>query len=84
MCRRCSECKGMDHHWLPNPNFALDETSQFYEPGEPTECTHICKHCDAQGEYCEACDGLGTPSGEAAGLICGACNGEGVIPISTV
>ncbi len=27
---------------------------------------------------CEACGGLGTPSGEAAGLICGACNGTGI------
>lgn len=27
---------------------------------------------------CEPCGGLGTPSGEAAGLVCGACNGIGV------
>lgn len=29
-------------------------------------------------EKCEACHGLGTPSGEAAGLVCGACNGTGI------
>lgn len=27
---------------------------------------------------CEACHGLGTSSGEAAWLICGACNGTGI------
>jgi hypothetical protein len=30
---------------------------------------------------CEHCDGLGTPAGEAAGLICGACTGTGEVSV---
>lgn len=29
---------------------------------------------------CEPCGGLGTPPGEAAGLVCGACMGSGIEP----
>lgn len=42
--------------------------------------TTACPHCNGSGtiHWCEACHGLGTPSGEAAGLVCGACNGTGI------
>ena len=37
-CRRCSECEGADHHWIPEVD---DET------GEPVMA---CKHCPATRE----------------------------------
>jgi len=42
--------------------------------------TSACPHCNGSGKihWCEACHGLGTPPGEAAGLVCGACNGTGI------
>lgn len=38
------------------------------------EHTQVADEC----EKCEHCHGLGTPPGEAAGLVCGACNGTGI------
>jgi len=71
-CRRCSECQGMSHHWMENSNFAMDEScGEFFDPDEPTDCTHICKHCDARGEECGICGGEG----------CSACGGEGVVEL---
>lgn len=34
-------------------------------------------------EKCEACHGLGTPPGEAAGLVCGNCMGIGEEPATS-
>lgn len=73
-CRRCSECAGMSHHWTPDP---LAPDDDEWEPGD-----YACKHCPRRGNDCEACSGLGTPAGEAAGMVCGACDGEGVIPLT--
>jgi len=41
--------------------------------------THICKHCDQQGQECPACCGDGIDPETLTGL-CGFCRGEGVIP----
>lgn len=42
--------------------------------------TDACPTCKGSGvvHWCESCHGLGTPSGEAAGLVCGACMGSGI------
>lgn len=37
-CRRCSECRGQEHHFLPLEE-QDEETGDFYYP---------CKHCDAR------------------------------------
>jgi hypothetical protein len=37
-CRRCSECIGQEHHFLPIID-QDDETDELYYP---------CKHCDAR------------------------------------
>lgn len=34
-CRRCVDCEGMDHHWMPD----CDE--------EGGNSVMVCKHCDA-------------------------------------
>lgn len=41
-----------------------------------------CPYCNGTGAdaRCQSCDGLGTPAGEAAGLICGTCMGSGIQP----
>ncbi len=60
-CRACSECDG-NHHWID---------------GDMVESTHVCKHCDAIGDQCEACDGGG--EGDGGNGLCVACAGYGVI-----
>ena len=40
-CRRCSDCEGMEHHWMPD----CDDT------GEPVM---VCKHCPATREITDA------------------------------
>jgi hypothetical protein len=87
ICRRCSVCEGASHHWLDNPDFGEDQPD---EEGGNVEATHVCKHCDALGMECEACDGSGyvgySPAYVSFGEIvgpdaenCQKCNGEGVI-----
>ena len=45
-CRRCSECRGEEHHWGEFVAFAEDF------PEHPAAklgyvCWYVCKHCDA-------------------------------------
>lgn len=62
-------------------------------PGRITSVTHLCKHCDALGNECEACGGDGCASETAAELMidpvhgmapapCSTCNGEGVVLVA--
>ena len=44
VCRRCVECEGMTHHWIPNFDYGNDEVSQNLANAE-----HICKHCGSLG-----------------------------------
>jgi hypothetical protein len=62
-CRRCSDCEGMSHHWMDNPDFGSEG-----QDAEHPEATHICKHCEVVGVECEWCDGEG----------CYLCDDEGV------
>ena len=71
-CRRCGECRSNSHHWLENTT----------DPGDDITAripTHICKHCDQQGQECPACGGGGIDTETLSGL-CRFCRGEGVIP----
>jgi len=62
-CKRCSECEGCEHHWID-----ADELHYDFD----------CKHCDAVGMRCQACDGDG--DGDADSLTaCKACGGCGVV-----
>jgi hypothetical protein len=76
-CRRCSECPGADHHWI--------ESVYGDEPINESSPSHICKHCDATGDECDACDGEG---GEVVDIgerdnggvaLCPPCKGHGVV-----
>lgn len=89
-CRKCSVCEGASHHWLDNPDFGCDPNDE--EGIENTEASHVCKHCDALGMECEACDGSGqtadgTGQSSSEGgedfrvVLCPACKGEGVIQL---
>ena len=57
-CRRCAECVGQDHHWLPVP----EEDSDWFFP---------CKHCDARAPVCEDC---GDEIATVSGILCAACD----------
>jgi hypothetical protein len=60
-CRRCTECLGEDHHWLPwLPDF--DESGDPFVP---------CKHCDARANLCEDC--FEAPASPPAGDRCEDC-----------
>lgn len=72
-CRRCSECRDSEHHWMPNPDFGDD----WYEDAEHPEAEYICKHCDALGEECRECEGHGSPHGSED--ECEQCWGEGIV-----
>ena len=68
VCRRCTVCEDMPHHWLPDPDMS-----------EPPRYDHICKHCDAVGQSCDLCEGDGIDSDDEEGEnVCGACDGAGV------
>lgn len=75
-CRRCSECQGMTHHWMPNDDFGNDPD----EAEDPTGNEYACKHCDAVGDECSPCEGAGEIVDEIAGICieCPSCVGEGV------
>lgn len=79
-CRRCSQCKGYSHHWLPNGRFGDDET---VHSASLVQASHICKHCPQLGSQCSLCDGFGLISeDEVQGfceLECPDCDGEGVV-----
>lgn len=53
-CRRCSECKGMSHHWIADPRSPDDAE---WQPGD-----YGCKHCDVRGDACENCGEDGCPA----------------------
>lgn len=73
-CRRCTECDGMEHHWLDNSAFGNGKVE-----GALKEFTHVCKHCDAVGVVCGDCDGSGRcPVDPVSGGCCTTCSGEGV------
>jgi hypothetical protein len=65
VCRRCTTCEGMRHHWIEDP-----------DEDDPDAPDYACKHCDARGVECEVCDGDGT---DEDGELCAVCNTEGVI-----
>lgn len=79
-CRRCTECKGQDHHWLEHGAPLTDDCPH----GEllSTDCescirdapAYVCKHCEAPGDACDWCDEGLTHAG-----ACTACDGTGVI-----
>lgn len=75
-CRRCSECQGCSHHWLPNSDFCNADA-----PEELSQYEYVCKHCDAVGDACGCCGGSGEEyfNDDDTDIICGACDGEGVI-----
>lgn len=61
--RQCSECIGCDHHWTIG-DAQIDEDDPAAEYG--------CKHCDAEADCCDDCNGFDEE--------CGACGGIGVVP----
>ena len=72
----------MSHHWIDNPDFGADPD----DAEGPTDVTHLCKHCDAVGDHCPTCEGLGDhdcdPDPEDGSIdweFCPTCHGEGVI-----
>ena len=46
-CKKCGECDGMSHHWLPD--LVEDVNAGDY----------ACKHCTVRGSQCPDCDGGG-------------------------
>jgi hypothetical protein len=66
-CRRCSECRGSEHHWLDNMDFEGPEDPEY-----------VCKHCPAVGIECSACE-----EGIRNGKRCGVCQGEGILQCGT-
>ena len=78
-CRRCAECEGLDHHWLP---FADEATGRKIGPPMPD---YTCKHCPAVADECPMCDGDGVdvelydPGSEEDLDDCPWCEGSGII-----
>lgn len=62
-CRGCSECDGVDHHWLDAVSTDPDDIP--------------CKHCPARGVYCNACAGTGESHTDEP--WCEECDGAAVI-----
>jgi hypothetical protein len=52
-CRRCSECRGENHHWL--------EESAPPPPNGDGFNGYVCKHCPARAEMCDGCGGAVEP-----------------------
>ena len=71
-CRRCSECPNSVHHWL-----------DYVGDMDVDSPTHSCKHCDAVGHECPACDGEGIVTRFAGDRDyetgCNLCGGDGVL-----
>lgn len=55
-CRRCSECRGENHHWLEECTPPATDMSE-----DTGWAGYICKHCDAKVEMCDACSGPDEP-----------------------
>ena len=66
-CRKCAECRELDHHWVDNSDFGDEDE-------ENNACDMICKHCEALGDACDNCSGTGDDWGEP----CAECDGNGV------
>lgn len=66
-CRRCSECQGEEHHFLPD--------AAEFENDEGNECEPFipCKHCDARAAICDECMGPVFPAGPE---LCEDCRAE--------
>ena len=70
MCRRCTECEGYSHHWVPNMAFGDDGE-------ENNQAAYECKHCNAFGDECRECYGDGCDQAEDGhDSVCGGCDGE--------
>lgn len=77
MCRRCTECEGMLHHWDENEHCGND----LKEIIIAEDCSHdramllaqadlACKHCDALANRCSSCDGNGVDDDEEPCMWC--------------
>ncbi len=55
-CRRCSECRGMTHHWMEN--LEAEEEGEF-----------VCKHCGQVGIACKSCDVAGCDVCNREGVV---------------
>lgn len=76
MCRRCTECEGYSHHWIPNMAFGDDGE-------ENNQAAYECKHCNALGDECRECYGDGCNQwDDDHDSVCGGCDGEGVIHVA--
>ena len=60
-CRRCGECIGMSHHWMPDP---MNPDDDEWRPGD-----YACKHCDQRGNCCPDCDEEGCKRCDGEGVI---------------
>ena len=79
-CRRCSDCIGHDHHWLPNDDFGNDDPDESWEMEGPADVMYTCKHCPALGDECETCDGSGEVTNDGCIYVdCPKCDGVGII-----
>jgi|HubBroStandDraft_1064217.scaffolds.fasta_scaffold05466_11 hypothetical protein len=65
-CRRCSECRGGDHHWCSE--ILTEDLTRLQ-----------CKHCPATADLCEGCDGSGGSLED--GTKCRDCDGKGVVDV---
>jgi hypothetical protein len=63
VCRRCTMCAGMQHHWIDDPPDV-----------DPLPYTHVCKHCEVVGMWCEECETEG----------CATCDFEGVLLLTGI
>ncbi len=69
-CRRCSDCRGAEHHWMDNYDARDEPDPQF-----------ACKHCPTVGDECAICGGEGGRTSDDGYplALCPQCNGHGVI-----
>jgi hypothetical protein len=61
-CRRCVDCEGAEHHWIPDCD---DDT------GLPLM---VCKHCPARREYFDDDDGDACEHDVPFVLYCAKCS----------
>lgn len=72
-CRRCTECEGLEHHWIENT---------WDDEGPEDQPQFTCKHCDVYGEECPEC-GQDFMDEVVAENECEVCKGYGIIPASS-
>ena len=68
-CRRCAECQNSFHHWIEDPLF----------DGEKVVAEYSCKHCDALGMDCTACEDFDLC--ERPQCECPVCGGDGIMVV---